>query len=257
MTEKPKTSKRRADQYDDPDYNYRDYWQGREYENASEELAIARLLKGKKFKHAVDIGGGFGRLSLLLEDYAKKVTLAEPSAKQLKLASDYLKDHHNIEQMKLQADDLRFADDSIDLILMVRVMHHLPDPSSEFKELARILSPDGFLILELANYTHFRNRIKHSLKLKPFPKEPVSIRTNLKRSDDVAFVNHNPRTVIKQLSHEGLKVVKTLSVSNLRSPRLKAMLPVALMLRGEKILQPRLAWFYFGPSVFLLVKKAK
>ncbi len=43
---------------------------------------------------------------------------------------------------------------------MVRVMHHLPDPMPEFKELARVLSDDGYLIFEIANYTHFENRIK-------------------------------------------------------------------------------------------------
>ncbi len=58
---------RKANQYDDPSYNYQDYWQGREYEHAAEELAIKRLLRGKKFKHAVDVGGGYGRLSKFLQ----------------------------------------------------------------------------------------------------------------------------------------------------------------------------------------------
>jgi hypothetical protein len=70
-------------------------------------------------------------------------------------------------------------------------------------------------------------------------------------------VNHNPKTVIKQLAHAGLKVEKTLSVSNLRSPSLKKILPKGAMLFTEKLLQPTLAKTYFGPSVFFLVKKAK
>jgi hypothetical protein len=44
---------RKADQYNDPKHNYQDYWTGREYEHAAEEMAIKRLLKNKKnFRHA-------------------------------------------------------------------------------------------------------------------------------------------------------------------------------------------------------------
>src|SRR3989344_1848173 len=93
-----KKTVRRADQYDDPKYNYQDYWTGREYEHAAEEMAINRLLKGQNFEHAVDVGGGYGRLSKLLTKYANTVTLAEPSQQQLDIAKIYLKDTPMVEQ---------------------------------------------------------------------------------------------------------------------------------------------------------------
>ncbi len=65
-------AKKKADQYNDPSHNYLKYWDGREYEHAAEEIAIKKLLRGKRFKHAVDIGGGYGRLCLLLENYAER-----------------------------------------------------------------------------------------------------------------------------------------------------------------------------------------
>ncbi len=257
MTTNPTQPKKKADQYNDPSHNYLHYWDGRDYENAAEQVAISRLLKGKHFRHAVDIGGGYGRLCVFLEDYADKVTLAEPSQQQLDIAKDYLKDHPEIDRKLMQADDLKFKEASIDLFTMIRVMHHLPDPSNEFRELARSLSDDGFLILEVANYAHGRNRVKHLLKGQRMPKEPVDIRSEKnKTKDEIAFVNHNPKTVQKQLAHAGLKVVKTLSVSNLRSPALKKLVPKGAMLQVEKVLQPTLAKSYFGPSVFFLVKKA-
>jgi hypothetical protein len=40
-----KKTTRKADQYNDPKHNYQDYWTGREYEHAAEEMAIKRLLK--------------------------------------------------------------------------------------------------------------------------------------------------------------------------------------------------------------------
>jgi ubiquinone/menaquinone biosynthesis C-methylase UbiE len=248
---------KKADQYNDPKHNYLNYWEGRDYEHAAEQMAITRLLSGKRFRHAADIGGGYGRLCVFLENYADKVTLAEPSQQQLDIAADFLKDHPEIDRVLTQADELKFKDKSLDLITMIRVMHHLPDPGPEFKELARVLAADGYLILEVANYAHGRNRLKHILKAKRLPIEPVDIRSAAnKRDDEIPFVNHNPRTVVKQLAHAGLKVEKVLSVSNLRSPGLKKIVPRGAMLSLEKIMQPALAKTYFGPSVFFLVRKA-
>jgi len=250
-------TKRKADQYNDPKHNYLHYWDGRDYENASEEMAIRNLLKDKHFREAVDIGGGYGRLCLLLEQFADKVTLAEPSQQQLDIAKDFLKDYPEVERKLMQADDLKFKDGSKDLITMIRVMHHLPDPKAEFAELARVLADDGYLILELANYAHGRNRLKHALKLKKLPVDPVDISTKEKRKEgEIPFVNHNPKTVVKQLAHAGLKVDRVLSVSNLRSPTLKKVVPQSVMLSLETFLQSALAKTYFGPSVFFLVKKA-
>jgi SAM-dependent methyltransferase len=252
-----KTSKRKADQYNDPSHNYLKYWEGREYENAAEEIAIRRLLSGKHFKNAVDVGGGYGRLCVLLEEFADKVTLAEPSKQQLDIAKDFLKDHPEVDRKLLQAADLGFKDGSVDLLTMIRVMHHLPDPAPELSEISRVLSHDGYAIIEVANYAHARNRIKHLLKGKKLPHEPVDIRSaENRREGEIPFVNHNPETVIKQMAHAGLKVDRVLSVSNLRSTTLKRIVPKTAMLAIEKALQPTLAGSYFGPSVFFLVKKA-
>lgn len=256
---KPSTKKtvRQADQYNDPKHNYRDYWNGRDYEDAAERMAISRLLKGKHFRHAVDVGGGYGRLCIFLEDYADKVTLAEPSQQQLDIAEDFLKGHPKVDRKLLQAADLKFRDSSVDLLTTVRIWHHMPDPSNEFAEIARVLADDGTFIMEFANYTHFRNRIKYLLKGKKLPLEPVNIRTaEHDTAREIPFVNHNPRTIIKQLNHAGLKVDKTLSVSNLRSPKLKKILPKNAMLALEKSMQKPLAPSYFGPSIFFLIKKS-
>ncbi len=254
-TTKPQKHKR-ADQYNDPSYNYLKYWKGRDYEHLAETFAIRKLLKGKHVKTAVDVGGGYGRLSVLLEDYADEVTLAEPSQQQLDIAKDFLKDHPEIKRELMQADDLKFEDGSVDLLTMIRVMHHVPDPSPEFNEIARVLHPHGLAIIEVANYLHIRNRLKHLLRGQRMPVKPVDIRSAANRRDDeVAFVNHNPYTVVRQLEHAGLQVVSTLSVSNLRSVRLKKLLPREVMLGAERALQRPLAMVYFGPSIFFLVRK--
>jgi ubiquinone/menaquinone biosynthesis C-methylase UbiE len=253
-----KTTKKRADQYNDPKHNYLHYWNGRDYEHNAEVIAIDKLLHGKHFKHAVDVGGGYGRLSAVLTQYADKVTLAEPSQQQLDIGEQYLKDFPTVDRKLMQADDLKFADNSIDLIVVVRVLHHLPDPSAEFAEIARVLKPGGYFFFEFANYANFKNRLKHTVKGKKLPLEPVDIRSaQNQRKNEIPFVNHNPKTVRKQLAHAGLKVEKVLSVSNLRSPRIKKIIPQGGLLALENLMQSSLAKTYFGPSTVFLVRKPK
>lgn len=247
---------KKADQYNDPKHNYKDYWTGRDYEHTAEEMAITRLLKGRHFARAVDVGGGYGRLSKFLTRFADRVTLAEPSQQQLDIAKDFLKDTPQVDRQLLQAADLKFKDGEVDLVLVVRVLHHLPDPTAEFAEIARVLKPGGTFLLEFANDAHFLNRVRYGLRGKTVPKTPVDIRSEEnRRADEIPFVNHHPNTIIKQLQAAGFEVERTLSGSNLRSTTLKKTLGVRPLLAAEKLMQPLLAPFYFGPSVWLRLKK--
>lgn len=247
---------RKANQYDDPKYNYQDYWTGRQYEHAAEQMAIKRLLKGRHFKNAVDLGGGYGRLSLFLTKFADKVTLAEPSQQQLDFAKIYLKNTPRVEQKLLQAADLKMRAGSVELVLVVRVLHHLPNPVPEFQEIARVLAPGGTFILEFANDAHFLNRVRYAAKGKRVPKKPVDISSKAnKKAGEIPFVNHHPKTIIKLLHDAGFEVETALSGSNLRSPRLKKVLGKNVLLGLERVLQPMLAPLYFGPSVWLRLKK--
>ena len=252
--EEPKPSKKVANQYE-RDYDYTQYWNNRDYENEAERIAIRRLIGSRHFRNAADIGGGFGRLCLLLAEYADHVTLAEPALSQLEAAKDVLKGT-DIAQVQMQADDLKFEDGSLDLITMVRVMHHIPEPSEEFAEISRVLAKDGIAIIEVANYGHFVNRMKHKRAKKALPIEPVSIRSASDEADAIAFVNHNIDTVLGQLREAGLILDEKLSVSNLRSQKIKKFVPHKAMLAIEKATQKRLARKNFGPSIFLKLKKA-
>ncbi|WP_456695139.1 class I SAM-dependent methyltransferase [Aeromicrobium sp. P5_D10] len=247
--------KKVANQYE-RNYDYTKYWDNRDYENAAEHIAIRRLLKGNRYSKAADIGGGFGRLCLLLRSFSNEVTLAEPAATQLEAAKKVL-EGTDIKQVQMQADDLKFADGELDLITMVRVMHHIPEPTAEFAEISRVLAPGGTAIIEVANYGHFKNRRRHKREGKPMPTTPVDIRqTKADEPDAIAFVNHNIDTVVGQLAAAGLQLESKLSVSNLRSQRLKRALPTSVMLAAERVTQARLARSNFGPSIFLKLRKS-
>lgn len=253
----PKSAVVGADQYNDPTHNYQDYWLGRDYEHAAEELAISRLLKKKRFKHAVDVGGGYGRLSKYLTAFADQVTLAEPSKQQLDIARTFLKDVKNVDQKLLKASDLKFGDNEVDLVMIVRVLHHIPDPGAEFREISRILKPGGTFLLEFANSAHGLNQVRFAMKRRRVPRKPINARQEERSSGErnIPFVNHHPKTIIKMLDEAGFEVESVLSGSNLRSATLKKLLGKKTLIGLEKILQPTLAPFYFGPSVWLRLKK--
>jgi len=242
--------------YDDPAFSYDRYWQGREYEHQAEVLAISRLLKDSHFNTAADIGGGYGRLTAFLTLFAKKVFLIEPSAKQRKLAQSYLKGLKNISISSGTTQKSGLPDNSQDLVLVIRVMHHLPDPNSSLNEIHRILKPGGILLLEFANSLHFKSRINSILSGQPILPTPLDRRSGASiRRHTIAFVNHHPDSVFKLLSRTGFAIDRVHSVSNFRSPFLKKYLPQKILLGLEKYFQKPLAPIYFGPSIFVLAHR--
>ena len=244
---------RRADFYDDPAFNYQDYWNGRDYEHAAEEAAIDRLLRGRRFERAIDVGGGYGRLSKHLTRYASEVILAEPSRQQLALAQAFLRNDPCVRCHPAQASDLGLPGASVDVAMVVRVLHHIPDPSAEIAEIARVLRPGGTLLLEFANVGHAVNRVRYAARGRRVPRTPVEVVGAAGR--DVPFVNHHPRAILGLLERTGFAVEAVLSGSNLRDPRLKRLMDASLMLRLERRLQPILAPLWFGPSIWLRSRK--
>jgi SAM-dependent methyltransferase len=247
---------RRTDIYNDPTFNYAQFWQGRDYEHHAEVLALRCLLHGRKFSHAVDVGGGYGRLSVVLADYADRVTLVDPSSQQLDLSQHVFPDHPALDRQLMDAANLNFGDRSVDLVTLIRVLHHLPEPAAELAELARILRPGGFAVIEVANSAHAGNRLGYLMRGKTIPESAIDIRSEASRRRGTApYVNHHPRTISRQVGEAGLQVRQVLSVSNLRHPLAKAVLPQRAMLAVERAAQKPLGRFYFGPSIFFLLQK--
>jgi hypothetical protein len=70
-------------------------------------------------------------------------------------------------------------------------------------------------------------------------------------------VNHHPKALLALLESAGFAVEAVLSGSNLRSPLAKRVLGTSALLRLERRLQPALAPVYFGPSIWLRLRKAE
>ena len=143
------------------------------------------------------MGGGYGRLSVHLARYADEVILAEPSEQQLGLARAYLRDEPRVRPMPAPASDLALPGASVDAAMLVRVLHHLPDPAPELAEIARVLRPGGTLLLEFANLSHALNRVRYLARGRRVPRAPVAVaRATDGRPPSIPFVNHHPKALL-------------------------------------------------------------
>lgn len=243
-------------------YDYTSYWEGRDYEHGSEVIAIkAFLTKIKKVDRALEIGGGFGRLVPSYAYRAKTAILTEPSAKLLSIAKKKLRHFKNIKFIQSTLDNLtkKVKKDSIDLVLMVRVMHHMTNPDKTFEVIDKLTESGGYLILEFANKIHFKKVIKHLAK-RDFgfinDEATIDVRSaKSKRLKTIPFLNYHPKLIQKELEKHNFKIIEIRSVSNIRSPFFKRHLQKGVLLELERYLQKPLSYIYFGPSIFILAKK--
>jgi len=242
-------------------YDYPSYWEGRDYEHGCEVIAIKGLLeKIPKITKILEIGSGYGRLAPSYLFRAKKTILTDPSSVLLKLARENLQDE-NIKFIHTGIENLsnKVRGKSVDVAILVRVLHHLDDTDKAFAIIHKTLKDKGYFILEFANKCHFKATLFEFLRgnftfsLEIFPKDLRTKRS--KKKGTIPFLNFHPDIIKRKLEEAGFNIIETRSVSNFRNSFLKNILPTSLLLSIEKLLQIILARINFGPSIFILVQK--
>lgn len=225
-----------------------DFWQGqgREYEDAVERVALRRLLPPTG-ERLVDIGAGFGRLADLYAGY-RQVVLVDYAQSQLEYARQQLGDERFI-YVAADLYRLPLATGAVDAAVMVRVLHHIADVPAAMGQLARILTPQGALVLEFANKRHLKNIARYLLRrgVNPFAREPYEFA-------DLHFDFH-PAWVQARLREAGLQVEARRSVSLLRAGFLKRRLPTRWLVALDAALQRPTAALTPAPSVFVRARR--
>ena len=239
-------------------YDYPSYWKGREYEHASEIIAITYFLKKvPKIENILEIGAGFGRLTESYLELAPKITLTDPSSKLLQIASRNIKRKGvRFIHSKLENLPVRFKEE-FDLAILVRVLHHLEDMDNCFQSVNQLLQNRGYFILEFPNKCHWKATFREFIKgnftflLDIFP---IDLRHS-KSKRNIPFINYHPEVIKHKLNENGFKIIEVRSVSNFRNKFLKAAIPRKFLLLLEKWGQKPLARINFGPSEFILAQK--
>ncbi len=240
-------------------YDYATFWRGRDYEHSADVIAVTSLLRRtSSARHRViDIGGGMGRMTQYYADAYEEAIIMDSSLDQLEKAkSMYGERYPHILFKEGIAQQLPFPNEYADLLLCIRVSHYIKNIKAVIFESERVLVPGGYFILEIANKIHMKARWRAWLnvikKRELFSESPSWVYA---KHNSIVFVNHHPHIVEKEIYEAGFSIVSKRSVSNFRSPLLKKIIPTSVLLLLERITQPLFASWFFGPSIYFLLKK--
>ena len=108
---------------------------------------VARVTEDILSGSVLDVGCGTGELAANLAPFVSQVIGVDSSAEMLEAARDRLVAHPNVELRRGQLERLPLENESVDAITVCLVLHHVPDPTSVFAEIARVLRPGGKALL--------------------------------------------------------------------------------------------------------------
>jgi ubiquinone/menaquinone biosynthesis C-methylase UbiE/biotin operon repressor len=128
----------------------RDYVPGKSWKSIAE--ALLRLLPPLAI---ADLGTGEGAFALLLAQRARRVIAVDSSANMIEVGRDraHRNGIQNVEFRLGDMEELPIADAEVDLVFFSQSLHHALHPERALTEAARILVPDGrVVILDLARH---------------------------------------------------------------------------------------------------------
>lgn len=227
------------------DLSYRDvFWRDRAYEDRCDRLALRRMLPGSG-RHLLDLGAGFGRL---IDEYGSfdMVTLVDASPVMLDAARHRAGEDRRFAFVLAPADRLPIPDDSVDVVVAIRLLVHLEDPGPVFREIARVLRPGGRCIIEFANRRHILALLRRAAGRQSWSPRGAGAQQYLP-----GHFAHQPVTVRRQLHDAGLQPVAIRAVSMFRSAWLKKLFGPLRLAALDGWLQDPLGRFVLSPSVFV------
>lgn len=224
-----------------------DFWEqgGREYEDRAEALALRRLLPPSG-ELLLEIGAGAGRNTPRYAGF-ERIVLLDYSRTQLEQAQARLGRSERYVYVAADAYRLPFVPGLFDAATMIRVIHHLADAPAALRQVRAVLRPGAVFILEFASKLNLkaiaRWLLRRQQKWNPFDLDPVEF-------VPLNFDFH-PRTMLGWLNAAELQPQKIRSLSYLRAPLLKRLVPLSLLVALDGLAQPTGQFVQLSPSVFV------
>jgi SAM-dependent methyltransferase len=223
-----------------------DFWegQGRGYEDATERIALRRLLPASGARIA-EIGAGFGRLADLYSGY-DQVVLFDYSRSLLREAAERWGNDERFVFVAGNVYELPLATGALDTVVMVRVMHHLADVGRALAQIRRTMHRGSVAVLEYANKRNVKALMRwatHRQTWSPMDTEPVEF-------VELNFDFH-PAWMWSRFEDARLIVQRQLAVSHFRVPVLKNWVPAGALARVDSCLFSVGGRYPLAPSVFV------
>lgn len=120
------------------------------YDRVIHKLDLERLIKFLKLPakgRLLDAGGGTGRVSSRLRTMIDEVVVCDLSLSMLKQAIH----KGRLWTVQSHIEQLPFPDESFERIVVVDALHHFCDQRQSIRELLRVLTTGGYLVIEEPN----------------------------------------------------------------------------------------------------------
>ncbi len=144
-----------------PDYERYDYssvWKGRGLEDYVEKEIVSRWAVGET---GIELGGGFGRITQVLEKRIGQMFMLDYSLRNLRRASARLQ---KTTLIRGTLDKLPFEDNVFDFVALIRVIHHVPNPDPLLAEVVRVSRNGATFVLGVAHEFGKANSRESALK---------------------------------------------------------------------------------------------
>lgn len=117
--------------------------------DAAVEDVVVRVSGARRIRRLVDLGSGTGRMLTLLGPRAGQALGLDLSQQMLNIARRNVTEAGlaNVELRHGDILDTRLSDANADLVVVHQVLHYLGDPAAAVKEAARLVAPDGRLVI--------------------------------------------------------------------------------------------------------------
>jgi len=118
--------------------------QVRDYEDTRAYLRSAHAKRGR----LLEIGCSMGFLLAKFREDGWDVEGIEPN----KGYCEFVKEYHGIQASPTILEEANWPDESVDVVVMLHVIEHVPDPLQTLEAIFRVLKPGGSLVIETPRY---------------------------------------------------------------------------------------------------------
>ena len=118
--------------------------QVRDYEDSLGRLAALHPARG----HVVEVGSSLGYLLKRFQEDGWTVQGIDPWAE----VCAHTRDVHGFETTPTTLEGAALPDASADVVIMLHVIEHVPDPLASLREVRRVLKPGGHVVIETPRY---------------------------------------------------------------------------------------------------------